>query len=105
MRSPLSIINFQLSIRPKTAGRRPPLLHHHHEVLSQVEAEEVSYNIVGMNCSHCAESVRKAIASIPGVDNVEVSLREGKALVAGSPDEAEVLRAVESIGFKAAKTN
>lgn len=79
--------------------------HHHHEALSQAEAEVVSYNIEGMNCNHCAENVRKAIASIPGVENVEVSLREGKALVAGSPDEAEVLRAVESIGFKAAKTN
>ena len=88
--------------------------HHHHEALSQAEAEEVSYNseqnvvkyiVEGMNCNHCAENVRKAIASIPGVENVEVSLREGKALVAGSPDEAEVLRAVESIGFKAAKTN
>ena len=79
--------------------------HHHHEALSHAEAEAVTYNIVGMNCNHCAENVRKAIASIPAVENVEVSLREGKALVAGSPDEAEVLRAVESIGFKAAKTN
>jgi len=79
--------------------------HHHHEALSHAEAEAVTYNIEGMNCNHCAENVRKAIASIPGVENVEVSLREGKALVAGSPDEAEVLRAVESIGFKAAKTN
>ena len=79
--------------------------HHHHEALSQAEAEAVTYNIEGMNCNHCAENVRKAIASIMGVENVEVSLREGKALVAGSPDEAEVLRAVESIGFKAAKTN
>ena len=79
--------------------------HHHHEALSQAEAEAVTYNIEGMNCNHCAENVRKAIASITGVENVEVSLREGKALVAGSPDEAEVLRAVESIGFKAAKTN
>ena len=79
--------------------------HHHHEALSQAEAEAVTYNIEGMNCNHCAENVRKAIASVEGVESVEVSLGEGKAHIIGSPDEAEVLRAVESIGFKAAKTN
>lgn len=76
--------------------------HHHHEALSHGEARGVTYNIEGMNCNHCAENVRKAIASLEGVEGVEVSLREGKAIVTGSPDEAEVLRAVESIGFKAA---
>lgn len=76
--------------------------HHHHEALSHAEARDVTYNIEGMNCNHCAENVRKAIASLEGVEGVEVSLREGKAIVTGSPDEAEVLRAVESIGFKAA---
>ncbi len=76
--------------------------HHHHEALSHAEARGVTYNIEGMNCNHCAENVRKAIASLEGVEGVEVSLREGKAIVTGSPDEAEVLRAVESIGFKAA---
>ena len=79
--------------------------HHHHEALSHAEAEAVTYNIEGMNCNHCAENVRKAIASVEGVESVEVSLGEGKAHIIGSPDEAEVLRAVESIGFKAAKTN
>lgn len=76
--------------------------HHHHEALSHAEARGVTYSIEGMNCNHCAENVRKAIASLEGVEGVEVSLREGKAIVTGSPDEAEVLRAVESIGFKAA---
>ena len=75
--------------------------HHHHEALSHGEARGVTYSIEGMNCNHCAENVRKAIASLEGVEGVEVSLREGKAIVTGSPDEAEVLRAVESIGFKA----
>lgn len=76
--------------------------HHHHEALSHAEARGVTYSIESMNCNHCAENVRKAIASLEGVEGVEVSLREGKAIVTGSPDEAEVLRAVESIGFKAA---
>jgi len=59
--------------------------------------------VEGMNCNHCAENVRKAIASVEGVEHVEVSLHEGKASIVGSPREDDVLRAVESIGFRASK--
>lgn len=58
-----------------------------------------------MNCSHCAENVRKAIAAVEGVEQVEVSLHEGKARIVGMHNEAEVLQAVESIGFHANKKN
>ncbi len=61
---------------------------------------EVSVTIEGMNCSHCAESVRRAIAEVEGVESVEVSLHEGRAYIVGSPDEAEVHSAIESIGFR-----
>ena len=56
-----------------------------------------------MNCSHCAENVRKAIASVKGVESVEVSLREGKASITGSPSDADVLEAIESIGYQATR--
>ena len=56
-----------------------------------------------MNCNHCAENVRRAIAAVEGVEQVEVSLHEGKASIVGSHSEDEVLLAVESIGFKAKK--
>jgi len=77
--------------------------HHHHEACSLTEAEGVCYHVEGMNCNHCAENVRKAIASVEGVEHVEVSLHEGKASIVGSPREDDVLRAVESIGFRASK--
>ena len=75
--------------------------HHHHEPLE--ESACTIYNVEGMNCNHCAENVRKAIAAVEGVEKVEVSLHEGKASIIGSPKEDEVLQAVESIGFKAIK--
>ena len=53
-----------------------------------------------MNCNHCAANVEKAIASVPGVEHVEVSLHEGTARVTGSPSADDVQKAVESIGFK-----
>lgn len=62
------------------------------------------YNVEGMNCNHCAENVRKAISTVEGVEQVEVSLHEGTASVAGSAKEEEIMQAIESIGFKASKT-
>ena len=75
--------------------------HHHHHHL---EEACIIYNVEGMSCNHCAENVKKAIAAVEGVEQVEVSLHEGTASIVGSPNETEVLRAVESIGFKASKT-
>jgi len=79
--------------------------HHHDEASLLIEAEAVCYNVEGMNCSHCAENVRKAIAEVEGVEQVEVSLHEGKASIVGLHNEDEVLRAVESIGFRASKAS
>ena len=48
--------------------------------------------------------MRKAIATVEGVEQVEVSLHEGTASVAGSAKEEEIMQAVESIGFRANKS-
>ena len=81
--------------------------HHHHEEFSLKEAEGFCtiYNVEGMNCSHCAANVEKAIAEVEGVEHVEVSLHEGTASIIGTHLEEDVLRAVESIGFRASKTS
>ena len=82
--------------------------HHHHdheEHGAWGKGQEFSayYIIEGMNCNHCAENVQRAIAAVEGVEQVEVSLHEGKASIVGSHNEDEVLQAVESIGFRASK--
>lgn len=74
--------------------------HHHVHTTMPSSADIIIYNVEGMNCSHCAENVREAIASVEGTEWVEVSLREGKARVAGHPCESDVTKAVESIGFR-----
>ena len=74
--------------------------HHHHD---EELASCIIYNVEGMNCSHCAANVEKAIASVEGVEHVQVSLHDGTASIIGSHLEDDVLRAVESIGFKANK--
>ena len=76
--------------------------HHHHH---HAESACTIYRVEGMNCNHCAENVRKAIATVEGVEQVDVSLHEGTASVAGSAKEEEIMQAVESIGFKASKAS
>lgn len=75
--------------------------HHHHH---HAESACAIYRVEGMNCNHCAENVRKAIAAVEGVEQVDVSLHEETASVAGSAKEEEIMQAVESIGFKASKS-
>ena len=77
--------------------------HHHHHHEDEVLTSCIIYNVEGMNCSHCAENVKQAIAAVEGVEQVEVSLHEGKASIVGSHREEDILLAVESIGFKASK--
>lgn len=60
------------------------------------------YNIEGMNCPHCQAAVKRAIAALPGVENVEVSLSEKRAVVDGTADNEAVIAAVRAAGFDAA---
>jgi len=43
-------------------------------------------NISGMTCGHCQTAVTKALKSVPGVDNAQVDLQTGKAVVEGQVD-------------------
>ncbi len=81
--------------------------HHHHEAFSADEAEGACtiYHVEGMNCNHCAANVERAIAEVTGVEHVEVSLHDGTASIIGRHTEDDVLRAVESIGFRASKVS
>ena len=64
------------------------------------ETEATCFMVEGMNCSHCAANVEKAIRSVEGVENVSVFLSEKQAVVSGNYDEKAVREAVESIGYK-----
>ncbi len=59
------------------------------------------YIITGMNCPHCQNAVKKAIASVAGVDTVEVDLHAGLATVDGTVDHGAIIEAVHAAGFEA----
>jgi copper chaperone len=60
--------------------------------------------IEGMSCEGCVNSVTRALAGVPGVEKVDVSLSDSRASVTYDPAKADVAdfkRAVERAGFEA----
>jgi len=57
--------------------------------------------VEGMTCSHCADSVRRALMECPGVDAADVDLKTGRAVITGGELNMQGLRAaVDSLGFE-----
>jgi len=59
--------------------------------------------VTGMSCGGCEASVREAVSALPAVSDVLVSAQSGRlAVTAEQPiDEAAVLAAVQSAGYRA----
>ena len=52
--------------------------------------ERVTLAITGMTCGHCVAAVKKALATVPGVEAVEVTLAPPRAAVAYDPSRTTV---------------
>lgn len=53
--------------------------------------------IAGMSCGHCVMGVKKALAAIPGIENLEVQI--GEAKFEGNADLEAVKAAIEEEGY------
>lgn len=58
-----------------------------------------TFKVGGMHCNHCRNSVLRAVSRVSGVETVEVELQQGTMMVQGTAVEAEVMHAVEALGF------
>jgi len=58
------------------------------------------FKVKGMKCSHCAENVRKAIAAVPGVDDVSVDHVSGTATVSGDAPKDKIIAAINDSGYE-----
>ena len=71
--------------------------------MEKVDMDVVVLDVKGMNCTHCVQSVTRALAGCTGVEKVDVELDPGSATVVGRDLQTEQLRdAVNSLGFEAA---
>ena len=43
--------------------------------------ENLTLNVEGMSCSHCENSVMKAVSALNGVNNTKVDLKEKKVMI------------------------
>jgi len=66
-----------------------------------VDQSTVSLRIEGMACGGCVTAVEQALAEVPGVVSVTVSLAESKAVVSGSAEPAAMVKAVRTAGYDA----
>lgn len=58
--------------------------------------------INGMSCAHCEGHVRKELEAVSGVESVEVSAKENRAVVTliGDVDDSKLKAAVEEAGYE-----
>ena len=62
----------------------------------------IQLNIEGMHCDGCVKSITKALQAIPGVNAIDVSLEQKRAIVTHDPAQAglpQLKAAVEDAGF------
>jgi mercuric transport protein len=52
--------------------------------------ERLTLTITGMTCGHCVAAVKKALAAVPGVEEVEVTLSPPRAVVSCDPTRSTV---------------
>ena len=66
------------------------------------EREVLEFEVRGMRCHGCVDSVTRALAAAHGVAEVDVELDRGRARVVGSGLVGpELLEAITSLGFEA----
>ena len=62
----------------------------------------VIYKVDGMTCGHCVSTVKAAVGSVPGVEEVEVDLAAGTVTTTGTPSEQAVTQAILGAGYDVA---
>lgn len=70
-------------------------------------AKEITDIVVeGMSCSHCENSVKKAVGALKGVDKVGVDLENKKVTVEFDPEQVTgkaIMDAIEDQGYDVVK--
>ncbi len=62
---------------------------------------QITIKVTGMTCGHCTAAVTKALQNVPGVEQAEVKLDPGQAVVTGDADPKALLAAIEEEGYEA----
>lgn len=69
-----------------------------------VPSESIQFNLEGMTCSSCAQTIEKAVANMPGVTSANVNFATEQLSVGLNTEEAsinDVIKVVSDAGYKA----
>ena len=69
--------------------------HENHTVMNKKQ-----FKVDGMMCNHCRANVEKNLKALEGVENVEVDLASGMAVVEGDVSDEEVVKTIEGLGYQ-----
>jgi hypothetical protein len=77
-------------------------------ILSKIKSkvkkmDSTTIKISGMSCNHCVANVKKVVAKIQGVTEVDVNLEQGEAYIKGKFDLSSVESAIIDEGYKVVK--
>lgn len=72
-------------------------------VKEKEEMKEIVLQVKGMMCEHCKKHVENALSKIPGVERVEVSLKENSATIYSIQElnRNDLVNAVKNAGYEA----
>ncbi len=61
---------------------------------------EINLKISGMSCQHCVKKATTALTAVAGVEQVEVTLEPGAAIVQANIDPALLIAAIKNVGYE-----
>lgn len=63
--------------------------------------KEITLNVEGMMCEHCVKHVKEALEGVNGVEKVEVSLKDKKAVIKclDNVNKENLIKAVSEEGY------
>lgn len=62
-------------------------------------SQEIILQVEGMSCNHCKMTVEKALQAVAGVTAATVSLEKKQAVIQGSANVEDLIKAVEEADF------
>lgn len=62
---------------------------------------QTTLKVEGMTCNHCKMHVEEALRGVNGVENAQVDLAKGEAVVSGNANREDLVKAVEEVGYAA----
>lgn len=63
------------------------------------ELDSITYQLEGMHCNHCKNSVETNVLKVKGVSEAEVNLDLQHLIIKGKHEEKDIRETIESLGF------